>query len=217
MFERRASVWTQQAYIKASNTDANDQFGVSVAISGDTVVVGALGEGSNATGVNGDENNNSAQWSGAAYVFDLPAASSTTVGAGCIASGTAPSLSASAPAFGQAYQVTVSDASANAPGFLIFGFAHPGMALFTGCTAYVDLNKALVLLPFTTDALGGWQSSGLSVGNPSMSWGSKFGLQAGIEGAGTWPLGVALTNGVCLLYTSPSPRDKRQSRMPSSA
>ena len=24
-------------------------------------------------------------------------------------------------------------------------------------------------------------------------------------------------NGICLLYTSPSPRDKRQSRMPSSA
>ena len=29
-----------------------------------------------------------------------------------------------------------------------------------------------------------------------------------------WPSG---TNGICLLYTSPSPRDKRQSRMPSSA
>ena len=160
------------------------------------MVVGASFESSNATGVNGDQSDNSADQAGAAYVFDLPDASSMTVGAGCIASGTAPSLSANAPAFGQAYQVTVSDAPANAPGFLIFGFAHPGMVLFTGCTAYVDLGKALVLLPFTTDALGGWQSSGLSVGNPSMSWGLKFGLQAGIEGAGTWPLGVALTNGV---------------------
>ena len=28
---------------------------------------------------------------------------------------------------------------------------------------------------------------------------------------------VAQMDGVCLLYTSPSPRDKRQSRMPSSA
>ena len=29
--------------------------------------------------------------------------------------------------------------------------------------------------------------------------------------------GIPLTNKSCLLYTSPSPRDKRQSRMPSSA
>ena len=28
---------------------------------------------------------------------------------------------------------------------------------------------------------------------------------------------VAVNNYICLLYTSPSPRDKRQSRMPSSA
>ena len=48
-----ASVWSQQAYLKASNTDADDYFGYSVAVSGDTVVVGASGEDSNATGVNG--------------------------------------------------------------------------------------------------------------------------------------------------------------------
>jgi len=44
----------QQAYLKASNTGANDVFGVCVAVSGDTVVVGAEEEDSNATGVNGD-------------------------------------------------------------------------------------------------------------------------------------------------------------------
>jgi len=59
----------QQAYLKASNTDIADSFGESVAISGDTVVVGATGEGSNATGVNGDQLDNSAQGAGAAYVF----------------------------------------------------------------------------------------------------------------------------------------------------
>ena len=31
------------------------------------------------------------------------------------------------------------------------------------------------------------------------------------------PYVLAVINNVCLLYTSPSPRDKRQSRMPSSA
>ena len=59
----------QQAYLKASNTDAGDQFGLSVAVSGDTVVVGAYGEDSNATGINGDQSDNSASHSGAAYVF----------------------------------------------------------------------------------------------------------------------------------------------------
>jgi hypothetical protein len=38
-----------------SNTDANDLFGSSVAVSGDTVVVGAIGEASNATGVDGNQ------------------------------------------------------------------------------------------------------------------------------------------------------------------
>ena len=61
--------WLLQAYLKASNTDALDRFGYSVAIDGDTLVVGANGEDSNATGVNGDELDNSASGSGAAYVF----------------------------------------------------------------------------------------------------------------------------------------------------
>ncbi len=59
----------QQAYLKASNTDAYDRFGISVAVSGDTVVVGAPREDSNATGVNGNESDNSADQAGAAYVF----------------------------------------------------------------------------------------------------------------------------------------------------
>ena len=67
-FIRTGSVWTQQAYLKASNTDANDLFGF-VAISDDTIVVGARGEGSNARGVDGDQADNSASASGAAYVF----------------------------------------------------------------------------------------------------------------------------------------------------
>ncbi|MEY2548105.1 MAG: trimeric autotransporter adhesin [Verrucomicrobiota bacterium] len=69
IFVRSGTTWSQQAYLKASNTDANDQFGYSLAISIDTVVVGAVSEGSNATGVNGNQNDNSAPWSGAAYVF----------------------------------------------------------------------------------------------------------------------------------------------------
>lgn len=69
IFLRSAGVWSQQAYLKASNTNANDQFGVSVAISGDTVVVGATTEDGSATGVNGNEADNSVSASGAAYVL----------------------------------------------------------------------------------------------------------------------------------------------------
>ena len=70
VFARDASdVWSQQAYIKASNTDEGDFFGVSVALDGDTLVVGAQNEESSATGVDGDQSDNSADGSGAIYVF----------------------------------------------------------------------------------------------------------------------------------------------------
>ncbi len=69
VFVRSNGSWSQQAYLKASNTGFNDQFGGSVAVDGETVVVGAALEDSNATGINGNQSNNSAQNSGAAYVF----------------------------------------------------------------------------------------------------------------------------------------------------
>ena len=70
VFVRSGTTWSQQAYLKASNTGAGDDFGSSgVAVSGDTVVVGRIGEDSNATGVNGNQSDNSAPDSGAAYVF----------------------------------------------------------------------------------------------------------------------------------------------------
>jgi hypothetical protein len=68
VFTRSGTTWTQQAYLKASNTGAGDSFGFSVAVAGDTVVVGALGEDSSTTGVNSTPNEN-ATGSGAAYVF----------------------------------------------------------------------------------------------------------------------------------------------------
>jgi FG-GAP repeat len=45
-----AATIAQQAYLKASNTGAGDIVGWSVAVSGDTMVVGARLEDSNATG-----------------------------------------------------------------------------------------------------------------------------------------------------------------------
>ena len=57
-----------EAYIKASNTGGDDRFGTSTALSGGRLAVGALYEDSSATGVNGDQTNNSALQSGAVYV-----------------------------------------------------------------------------------------------------------------------------------------------------
>jgi len=69
VFTRSGATWSQQAYLKASNTGAGDNFGWSVAIDNDTIVVGAAYEDSNATGVNGPQDNNDDSTSGAAYVF----------------------------------------------------------------------------------------------------------------------------------------------------
>ncbi|AKS41167.1 FG-GAP repeat protein [Wenzhouxiangella marina] len=71
LFRRSGAGWQQQAYLKASNTGPFDAFGLSAAVSGTTAVVGAPAEGSAATGVNGDGSDDSAPYSGAAYVFDL--------------------------------------------------------------------------------------------------------------------------------------------------
>jgi hypothetical protein len=59
----------QDAYIKARMPSAEDAFGWGLAISGDTLVVGAIYEDSAAGGVNGDQSNDGAADSGAAYVF----------------------------------------------------------------------------------------------------------------------------------------------------
>jgi hypothetical protein len=59
----------QSAYLKASKSGSVDHFGYSLALDGDTLVVGAFYEDSKATGVNGDDGDNSVQDSGAVYVF----------------------------------------------------------------------------------------------------------------------------------------------------
>ena len=71
VYVREASGWRQQQSLKASNADAFDWFGKSVSLSADgrTLVVGAHGERSAATGVNGNRLDNSRQGAGAAYVF----------------------------------------------------------------------------------------------------------------------------------------------------
>jgi len=71
LFTRTGAAWSQQTYIKASNTEADDRFGYSLSLSdaGSTLAVGATNEDSVAAGMNGNQADNSAALAGAVYVF----------------------------------------------------------------------------------------------------------------------------------------------------
>lgn len=69
IFTQTDTEWTQQAYIKASNTNSKDYFGVSLALDGDTLAIGAQFEDSSVIDGTSDENDNSNTDSGAVYVF----------------------------------------------------------------------------------------------------------------------------------------------------
>ena len=71
VFVRSGTMWLQQAFLKASNSGYNDWFGSRLALSGDgnVAVIGASLEDSNATGINGNQKDESATEAGAAYLF----------------------------------------------------------------------------------------------------------------------------------------------------
>ena len=71
VYARSGTGWAQQAYLKASNTGSDDQFGNAVALSADghTLAVSAVFEDSGATGINGNQADNSIEESGAVYVY----------------------------------------------------------------------------------------------------------------------------------------------------
>lgn len=73
IFIRQGQTWTQETYVKASNTSINDSFGTSVSLSndGNTLAVGSYLEDSLGTGINGSQGSIAENSSnrGAAYVF----------------------------------------------------------------------------------------------------------------------------------------------------
>ncbi len=73
VFSQQNNNWSQQAYIKASNTGYGDTFGSAVSLNedGSILAIGATSERSSATGINGDESDNSQGGdAGAVYVFN---------------------------------------------------------------------------------------------------------------------------------------------------
>jgi hypothetical protein len=69
VFRRTGTSWQQEAYLKASNAGFEGWLGDSVALSGDMLAVGSTGEASAARGVDGSQDDDSAPFSGAAYLF----------------------------------------------------------------------------------------------------------------------------------------------------
>lgn len=69
IFRRNGMLWSQEAYIKSTNSDTSDAFGSSVALDGDRLVVGAYLEDSSSIGIGGAQDNDDAGSSGAAYVY----------------------------------------------------------------------------------------------------------------------------------------------------
>jgi trimeric autotransporter adhesin len=71
LFDRAAANWTQRSYIKASNAQAGDRFGIGLALTADgrTLAVGAESEDSQATGVGGNQADNSVSKAGAVYLY----------------------------------------------------------------------------------------------------------------------------------------------------
>ena len=69
IFLKNGSNWTQEAYLKPSNSISGNHFGDSLTLLENNLLVGAPYEGSKATGINGEKNNQQSTASGAAYLF----------------------------------------------------------------------------------------------------------------------------------------------------
>jgi hypothetical protein len=69
VFAKNDEEWSQQAYLKASNTGVRDRFGHALTLFGETLVVGAPLEASAVPLTSADESNDEAPGAGAVYVF----------------------------------------------------------------------------------------------------------------------------------------------------
>jgi hypothetical protein len=69
LFRRQGTTWQQIEYIKASNAESPDNFGVDTVLTDSMLVVGAVWEGGGSPGLDADPDDNNGPKSGAFYVF----------------------------------------------------------------------------------------------------------------------------------------------------
>jgi hypothetical protein len=151
VFTRSGILWVQQAYVKASNTDSQDLFGWAVAVDGDSLLVAAQNEASNATGIGGNQNNNGAPHAGAVYAFDLDFDPWTDLGLGLAGSNGVPMLVGTGTLkAGSSNQFALSHAKPLATASLVVGLTQIN-APFKGGTMVPQPYQAIV---FGTSAAG---------------------------------------------------------------
>jgi hypothetical protein len=126
---KKGTSWTQEAYIKASNPTAGDNFGASVSVdgTGNTLVVGARFEDGSGKGVN-PVSNESAGSSGAAYVYSRTGTNWTQQAY----------LKAINPTIGDSFGASV--AVSNNGQFILVGAPYEDAS--TGCVNGADNNTA---------------------------------------------------------------------------
>jgi hypothetical protein len=172
VFVRNGTTWSQQAYIKASNTGANDHFGSSVALYEDTLAVGAMDEASAATGINNNQSDNSAPYAGAVYVF-IRSGTTWTQQAYIKASNTAVSsqfgrsvaLSGDTLAVGAWFESSVVSGSGGVYVFVRSGSTWTQQALLKASNPeYPDVFGCAVALSGNTLAVGAFQESSAATG-----------------------------------------------------
>ena len=176
-------------YIKASNSDAEDYFGQSVALSGDgrTLVVGAETEDSNATGIDGDQANNSYSAAGAAYVFVQDDLGAWTQQAYIKAWNTD-----AGDRFGRS--VTISD---DGNTLAVGAFSEGGDASGSGGN---DLDASGAVYVYERDMSGTWSPSTYLKASDAQSIGS-FGIVVEISGDGqTLAVGATATGPTGAIY-----------------
>jgi hypothetical protein len=199
VFARDGSTWSFHSYLKASNTGGNDLFGYSAGVSGDTVALGAIGEDSIATGVNGDGGNDGASGAGAAYVFTVPCGGTiSSFGAACTGSGGfAPTLLVSGCAMNDGtLKVEIGSALGGSSAMLLIGVAPTFLQVGGGCAVLVNPNPLVTIPGIPIFGVGpGAGSIGFPATIPASLPPLTIVLQAAIVDPGN-PIGFTLTNGV---------------------
>lgn len=171
VFERSPNGWAQSAFLKAPVVGLNDRFGISVDLDGDTLVVGASGEDSTATG---GPANDGATDAGAAYVFERSGSAWTQTGFLKASNADGATINGLGDYFGEAVAVAGDRIVVGAP------FEDSDALEVDGdmtSNAFVNSGAAYV---FVRDANGWTQEAYLKPNNTQTTM--NFGLSLGIDG-----------------------------------
>ena len=193
VFVRSGTSWIQQAKLTASDAATRDIFGISVALSGDTALVGAGG------------NDDAGSGSGSAYVYELALARVSEFGVGCAGTLAVPVLQPAAgslPRTGATFDVVLSNLPANNPAFLILGLSNTRwlwMSLPTSLAPFGPPGCSLLVSPdFFTGLVNttGTATQGFSIPLDLNLVGLHVYFQGYAQDPGENFFGVAVSNGL---------------------